>query len=239
MNILIPMAGLGKRFQVTNYKTIKPLIRVNEKPMIEQTINSLNLDGKYFFVIRKDLFSEELKSTLKSLTLDSQIIEIENLTRGAAETCLFARNYINNDKELIIANSDQIMFWDSKRFIAEARKEIISGAIVTYHSNSLKNSYAKVDESGYVSEIQEKKLISNLALTGIHYFRRGTDFVSSASKMIAENNRSKGEFYVGPCYNYMINNGGLIKSYLIPSSQYNPVGTPEDLKKFEDKHGSI
>ena len=239
MNVLIPMAGLGKRLGIEKYGTIKPLIMINGAPIIEHTIRSLKIDGNFIFVLLKNKFSSELKEKLQLIVQDSKIIEVENLNNGPAESCLAARKYINNDDELLIANSDQVMFWNSENFLLEAREREISGSVVTYISNSLKNSYAKVDKSGYVKEIQEKKLISNFALVGVHYFRRGRDFVKSALKMINENNRSSGEFYVGPSYNYIIREGGLIKSYMIEGGQHYPIGTPEDLEIYKENFGNL
>ena len=94
MKILIPMAGLGSRFRVSNYDTPKPLIVVNGKTLVEHSISSLNMDGDYIFITRKfdnPEHNESLSRILKTLKPNSIEICINSTTRGAVETCLFAR----------------------------------------------------------------------------------------------------------------------------------------------------
>ncbi len=52
MNILIPMAGLASRFTNEGYKIPKPLIEVNNMTLIEHTIKTLDLEGRYIFITR-------------------------------------------------------------------------------------------------------------------------------------------------------------------------------------------
>ena len=42
MNVLIPMAGAGSRFEKAGYTFPKPLIEVNGKPMIQIVVENLN-----------------------------------------------------------------------------------------------------------------------------------------------------------------------------------------------------
>lgn len=239
MNVLIPMAGLGSRFPSHQYSMPKPLIEVRGKPMIAMAIDSLDLDGKYFFVIAKNKFTSLVKDTIRAiLPKNSEFIEIDYLTEGPAASALLFKDKINNQEELVIANCDQIMEWNSKNFIHNIR--LYDGAVVTYHTDTTKNSYARLDTRGFVTEIREKEVISNVSLNGIHYWKQGKFFVDSAEKMIEMEDRApNGEFYIGPTYNYMIKHGLKVGVYHIPNQQHNPVGVPEDLeiylKRYEDK----
>ena len=209
MNILIPMAGLGSRFPREQFKKIKPLIEINSVPMIIRCVKSLDLNGNYLFVIRKDEFSSELKSIIKSIQKNTEVIEIDYKTSGPASTALLFSDVIDSSEELVIANCDQIMQWNSKNFLHNVRQ--YDGAIVTYHATTNKNSYARLNKFGEVIEIKEKEVISTTSLNGIHYWKRGFDFVRSANEMILADDKAKnGEFYIGPSYNYMINKGSKI-----------------------------
>lgn len=231
MNILIPIAGAGSRFPIEKFKKIKPLIEINSVPMIMRAIESLDLKGNYYFVIKKSKFSEELKSTIKNIKHKTNILEIEHQTSGPAETALLFLNHINNNEELVIANCDQIMEWNSQIFLNNARQ--YDGAVVTYHATTDKNSYARLNRLGQVVEIKEKEVISSTSLNGIHYWKRGLYFVDSAKKMILANDKAKnGEFYIGPSYNYMIKVGLVVGIYHIPVEMHHAVGDPEDLSKF-------
>jgi NDP-sugar pyrophosphorylase family protein len=231
MNILIPMAGLGSRFPSHTYPMPKPLIEVNGEPMISKAIKSLNLDGNYFFVIAKNQFTSLVEETITAIKPGSKFIEIDYITEGPANSALLFRNQINSNEELIIANCDQIMEWNSENFLHNVR--LYDGAVVTYHTDTDKNSYARLDKNGLVVEIREKEVISNVSLNGIHYWKKGSHFVNSADKMMELQDRApNGEFYIGPTYNHMIRQGLKVGIYHIPNEQHHPVGIPDDLKKY-------
>jgi dTDP-glucose pyrophosphorylase len=231
MNILIPMAGLGSRFLTKGFHQPKPLIDVNGTPMIIRAIESLGIDNaRYLFVISKNEYSESVKKEI-SKYVNCNFIEINYITEGPACSALLFKDQINNDDELIIANCDQIMEWSADLFLLNVRQ--YDGAVVTYHETTDKNSYAKVNKQGQVIEIQEKNVISNISLNGIHYWKNGSYFVDSAQEMINDDYRApNGEFYVGPSYNYMIKNKLTVGIYHIPNQMHHPVGVPDDLEKF-------
>lgn len=225
------MAGLGSRFPSHTYPMPKPLIEVNGEPMISKAIKSLNLDGNYFFVIAKNQFTSLVEETITAIKPGSKFIEIDYITEGPANSALLFRNQINSNEELIIANCDQIMEWNSENFLHNVR--LYDGAVVTYHTDTDKNSYARLDKNGLVVEIREKEVISNVSLNGIHYWKKGSHFVSSADKMMELQDRApNGEFYIGPTYNHMIRQGLKVGIYHIPNEQHHPVGIPDDLKKY-------
>jgi len=232
LNVVIPMAGLGSRFPRSQYPT-KPLIDINGKPMIIRAVESLDLTAKYYFVIRKDKSVEEIKQRINDI-VDCTFIEIDYITEGPAVTSLMCSDLMDKDDELVIANCDQIMEWDSKLFLHNAR--LYDGCIVTYHSDTTKNSYARLDKKGLVVEIKEKEVISNVSLNGIHYWRRAQYFIDSANEMIEANDRApNNEFYVAPTYNYMIKKGLNVGIFHIPNQQHNAVGIPEDLETYLKK----
>lgn len=239
MKILIPMAGLGSRFRVSNYDTPKPLIVVNGKTLIEHSINSLNIDGDFIFVTRKFdnvQHNETLSKILKSLKPNSIEICINSPTRGAVETCLFARSQINTDEELIITNCDQILNWNSCYYLEQSRRQEVDGSVLTYESDDPKNSFARINYDGTVTEIVEKQAISNNALVGLHYWKHGKDFVSSAEILMNSFvTLGKKECYVSETYNMLIGNGKKIIGIKIPTNGYIPLGTPKDLSLYLGK----
>ena len=231
MNIIIPMAGRGARFAEKKILTPKPLIDVNGKPMIQRAVESLDIDGRWKFIVRIDEHLDRVTDMIRSIKPDADIINIDYVTEGPASTALLFKDDINNDEELVIANCDQIMEWTSHRFLDYVR--YYDGAVVTYHAHTDKNSYARVNKDGLVQEIREKQVISNISLNGIHYWRRGRYFVDSAEAMIKADDRApNGEFYIGPSYNHMIAQGHTVGIYHIPNQFHHPVGVPDDLDKF-------
>ena len=95
MNILIPMAGAGSRFQEQGYKLPKPLIDVCGKPMIERVIESLSsekIETNFIFVTQQEHLDMGLRDYLQD---KGSIITINEMTEGAACTTLLAKKYIN------------------------------------------------------------------------------------------------------------------------------------------------
>jgi NDP-sugar pyrophosphorylase family protein len=231
MHILIPMAGRGSRFNNTEYTLPKPLIKINNRPLIEYVIESLDLEGDYIFVVQKWHIEEyAIDKILRKIKPDCRIIDIDYTTEGPACSALLAKELIDNETELLITNCDQIMNWDGKTFLNTCK--LYDGTIVTYYENSNKNSYAKINTKGRVVEVKEKQVISNISLNGIHYWKRGRYFVESAEQMISNGERYNSEFYIGPSYNYLISKGYEIGIHHIPNEQHNAVGIPEDLEKY-------
>jgi len=224
------MGGLGSRFPRDRYPH-KSLIDIHGKPMIVRALESLKLKGNYYFIIRQDENTQKLKDLIQNTVGISTFIEIDQTTEGPACSALLFEPYIDNDQELVIANCDQIMAWDSKIFLQVARN--YAGCVVRYYSTTDKNSYIKIDGKGLGVELREKIVISNIGLNGIHYWRKGKYFVHSSRMMINQNDRApNGEFYIAPTYNYMIRYGHSVGIYHIPNEQHHAVGDPEDLEKY-------
>ena len=231
LNILIPMAGAGKRFADAGYVFPKPLIEIDNKPMIQWVIESLNFSANYIFIIQKEHQEKyNIKSVLKILQPNCKIIELDHLTEGAACTTLLAKEYINNSNPLIIANSDQYISWNSSKALYDFNSKNLDGAILTFEAIHPKWSYAKCDDNGYVTEVAEKKVISKNATVGVYYWKHGSDYVQSAENMIKKNIRVNNEFYVCPVYNEFLLKNKKVKIHNV--DRMSGLGTPEDLNNF-------
>ena len=231
MNVLIPMAGAGKRFFDAGYVFPKPLIEIDNKPMIQWVIESLNLNANFIFIIQKEHQEKyNIKSVLKILQPNCKIIELDHITEGAACTTLLAKEFINNSDPLIIANSDQYINWNSSKALYDFNSKNLDGAILTFEAIHPKWSYAKCDDEGFVSEVAEKKVISKNATVGVYYWKHGSDYVQSAEEMIEKNIRVNNEFYVCPVYNEFLLKNKKVKIHNVDKMW--GLGTPEDLNNF-------
>lgn len=233
LNIVIPMAGEGSRFVKANYTFPKPLVEVWQKPMIQIVLESLGLKGNYIFLVRKEhLEKYSLKNFLNVIAPNCKVVVVDRLTEGAACTVLLASDYINNNKPLIISNSDQFIEWDPSEIMYSFYGKKIDGGILTFKSTHPKWSYAKADIRGIVTEVAEKKVISDNATVGIYFWKRGDYFVKYANEMIKKNIRVNNEFYVCPVFNEAIKDKKNIILKEVKSMW--GLGTPEDLKFFID-----
>ena len=231
LNVLIPMAGLGSRFKDAGYVFPKPLVEVDGKPMIQAVVESLGVSARYTYIVQKDHYEKyNLSYLLNLITPDCNIVQVDGVTEGAAVTCLLAKEYIDNESPLILANSDQIVEWNSRQFIYDLMTKNADGGIATFESTHPKWSYAKVNSDGLVTEVAEKKPISNIATVGVYYWKHGSDFVKYTEQMIDKDIRTNGEFYVCPVFNEAIMDNKKI--FIGAVEKMWGVGTPEDLNNY-------
>lgn len=240
MNVLIPMAGAGSRFQQAGYTFPKPLIEVKGKPMIQLVVENLNVDANFIYVVQKEHRQKyNLDTLLNLITPNCKIVEVEGITEGAACTTLLAKQFINNDDPLLMANSDQFVEWDSSEFLYKMNEQLVDGGIVTFKATHPKWSFAKVDDLGLVTEVAEKNPISDIATVGIYYWTKGSNYVKYAEQMIEKNIRVNNEFYVCPVFNQAIEDEQKIRVFNVPGMW--GLGTPEDLTYFLENynHNSV
>jgi len=231
LNVLIPMAGAGSRFEKAGYTFPKPLIEVNGKPMIQVVVENIGLEANFHFVVQKQHREKyNLDTMLNLIAPKCKIIEVDGITEGAACTALLAKEYIENDKPLFFANSDQWVDWNPLEFMYRMQETNADGGIVTFKATHPKWSFVKIDERNIATEVAEKNPISNNATVGYYYWKRGSDFVKYAEQMIAKNIRVNNEFYVCPVYNQAIQDGKIIR--IDEAKSMWGLGTPEDLEHF-------
>lgn len=231
LTVLIPMSGAGSRFAKEGYKLPKPLIDVDGQPMIQKVIENLNMDANYIFIVQKAHYDQyNLGVLLPLIAPGCKIVQSEGLTEGAACSTLLAKEYIDNDKHLLIANSDQYLEWDACDFMYNMLCSNVDGGIITFKADDNKWSYARTNEYGYVEEVKEKEVISEDATVGLYYWSKGSDYVKYAERMIEKDIRVNNEYYVCPVYNEAIEDGKKIKIYDIKAMW--GIGTPSDLNFF-------
>lgn len=231
LNVLIPMAGAGSRFAQAGYTFPKPLIEVRGKPMIQVVVENLNIEANYIFLVQKEHYEKyNLQYLLNLIAPNCKIVQVDGITEGAACTTLLAKDHINNDAPLVMANSDQYVEWNSNECMYAFSADSIDGGILTFDATHPKWSYAKVGEDGFVSEVAEKKPISNTATVGVYYWAHGSDYVKYAEQMIEKDIRTNNEFYVAPVFNEAIGDGKKIRVKNIERMW--GIGTPEDLNYF-------
>lgn len=230
ITIVIPMAGNGSRFATAGYMDPKPLIPVHGKPMISWVVDNLAVTGaRFVFIIRAD-YPASCKEYLRSIAPDCSIIVVHKVTEGAACTVLLAKNQINNDTPLLIANSDQFIEFNAGEFVQSFLSSDADGKISTFDGDrNPKWSYAAIKD-GYVTEVREKDPFSDHATTGVYMWKRGSDFVKFAEQMISKNIRVNNEFYTVPVYNEAIADG--LKITIEDCKRMWGLGVPEDLEYF-------
>lgn len=240
MIALIPMAGAGSRFSEQGYTTPKPLLPVLGLPMVVSAAKALPESDDYVFVVRDFQIKDfQIDQHLKNHFIDPKVVVLDHLTEGQAVTCLKAKDYINNDEELVIGASDNGMIYDRQQF--DAIKQDVDAVIFTFRNNNAVMAkpqaygWVQVDENNIVQNVSVKVPISNTplndhAVVGTFWFKKGRYFVEAAEHMIAKNKRVNNEFYVDECMNDLITLGYKVKVFEI--DHYVCWGTPNDYETF-------
>jgi len=237
LNIVVPMAGAGRRFAEVGYKIPKPLIPIEEVPMIRLVIGNLRPTQQHRFIFVCQSAHVErynMKASLQNWASGAVVVEVDGLTEGAACSVLAAREFIANEEALMIANSDQWVDVSIDDYLSAMTDSSVDGIIMTMTANDPKWSFVELDTNHFVKRVVEKEVISNEATVGIYNFRRGLDFVLGAEAMIRDNLRVNGEFYVAPVFNMLIKDGYKVGIHNVGSEiagMYG-LGTPDDLNKF-------
>lgn len=236
LNIVVPMAGRGSRFAKEGYALPKPLIPVQGYPMIQVVIENLlpaMAHRFHFLVLREHDQTYALTEKLRTWAPDCSVTYVDDVTEGAACTVLLAREAINTDDPLMIANCDQYIDASIDAYLADMKGA--DGLIMTMWADDDKWSFVKRDDTGRVVEVIEKVVVSDEATVGIYNFARGADFVRGAEAMIEADERVNGEFYVAPVYSRLAAEGADIRCHSIGKvgAGMHGIGVPVDLAAFE------
>lgn len=222
MNIVIPMAGIAKRFQDAGYRTPKPFLTLGGRTMIERVIENLASRGDRVILLHRREHEAVLEG-LEFIGVERVLIPVEQTTEGQACTVLLAKDLIDDCSPLLIANSDQWVSYDREAWLTFL--DSIDGGLMVFTNNDPKWSYALCNDEGRVIEVREKQVISRCATVGVYYFKHGSDFVKEAEAMIERNERVNNEFYVAPTYNTLCKEKEVYPFWV---DHMFGLGTPED-----------
>ena len=233
MNIVITMGGLGMRFRNAGYNIPKYEIEVKGKTLFEWSMSSLKnfFDNQFIFIVRRqDNATDFINTNCARIGIKGKIIELENLTRGQAETAMMALKFLEVDEPILIYNIDTYV--ESGHLSPE--KINGDGFIPCFIAEGSHWSFVKLDESGRAVEVREKVRISDNCSIGAYYFKSARLFEELYKKFYSENPASS-EQYIAPIYNLLIKNGGDVRIQSIDSKFVHVLGTPEEIKIFGDK----
>jgi hypothetical protein len=125
---------------------------------------------------------------------------------------------MNNPVVLIPTNShiEKGVFF---AFIDQMIQSNCTAGTVCVQSNNPLYSYIRVF-GGKVIEVVEKRVVGDLATTGIFFFRNKRILVESAKWAFVNNQTTNSKFYIAPCLNYAISKGLDIGYYVAGVKDY-------------------
>ena len=241
---LIPMAGVGQRFIDGGYDTPKPIIEVDDLPMIVKAANSLPVTDYWIFICRKEhVLKYDIDKLLKYYFKNSDIISIDYITNGQASTCLLARDLLYPDDQLTIGACDNAMEYRQEEYEIKINQSDV--LIWTFRNNSavLQNpkayGWVEVDKTGKALQVSCKEPISDNilvdhAVIGSFSFKRAEIFFQCVDSMIAKNRRINNEFYIDVALDECIGLGHEVRPFEV--EKYICWGTPQDLDNYVTGH---
>lgn len=243
MHIIIPMSGIGKRFVEAGYRIPKPLIVVDEKPIIEHICNLFPDESKFTFICNsKHLAETNMRQVLQNIKSQSNIVEIQNHKKGPVYAVSLVKDLIEDDEEVIVNYCDFGTYWNYQDFLNHTRNRNADAAIPAYkgfHPHMLGNTnYAFIREKKqWMLEIKEKEPFTNnrmdeYASNGTYYFKKGAYVKKYFQELIDKNINLEGEYYVSLIYNLLVEDGLKVSIYNIQHMlQW---GAPQDLEEYKN-----
>lgn len=224
--LLVPLAGVAKRFKDKGIHLPKPLIVVNDRQMIDHALEPFRLDEyNVVFILRREHVNEfALDRIMRQKFGQVSIVVAEQTTEGTVCSCLLAEQHIAPEAPLVIYTPD-VTFSPSFSINDLAKGD--DGLLLTFKANNPAHSYVELGPDGYAKRTVEKSVISSDALVGVYVFRRGADFISGAQRMIEQRIKTNNEYYIAPLYNFLIEEGRKIAFKEV--DKMHVLGTPEDV----------
>lgn len=248
--ILIPMAGAGQRFADAGYTVHKPAIMTvdratgQEKPMVvcaTKDLPGVAADGSNVIYVDRNFHQTDgVEDAIRAWYPQASFITVDHLTEGQACTCMLAEPYLDPEQPLLIAGCDNGMDIDRDAFDALTKE--CDCIVFTYRHNEAvlanPNVYGWMiaDADGNITGTSIKKAISDSpmedpAVVATFWFRRAAVFIEATKKMIAENDRINGEFYVDQTVKHVLDLGYRAKIFDI--DRYVGWGTPADYEGYQ------
>ena len=237
LHLVLPAAGIGKRFREEGFEMAKPLIPVHGIPMILWVLANFPIEKFtriWIITQKKDRIPENLVPFLGLAANKVTFVELEGITDGPACTLEIALEQMDNNDSVISANTDQYVFDELDSFVNSLMNRDFAGSVLTMTASGRAWSYVGRDLDGSVSRIVEKIQISNEATVGIYGWSRVFHAKDSIKEMMSVNDRVNKEFYVGPSYNYLISKNFKIDSKHVGQhgTSVHGLGVPIDLQNF-------
>lgn len=249
--LVIPMAGMGKRFIDYGYKTPKPLITVFEKPMAIQSAKDLPKSKYQSFVLRLDMDGlDSMKRMIYQYFPEANISVVPELTEGQASSALIGLRALeemhDSDSNCnlspitfgacdngVIYNHEayqallddpgvDVIVWCVRGYINAARNPQMYGWIDAQDTGRIKNILVKAPLDSPMTDP---------IVIGTFTFKSQIDASRAINALIERDGRINGEYYLDECINDAIAQG--LSCHLFEVENYIPWGTPNDLKTFE------
>ena len=244
-SVVLPMAGLGKRFSDEGYSLTKPLLPISGKPMFVQALASAPNAEKYAFVLRNDMIGiDETTTVIEENFPGAELEALSSRTDGQATSAaigLTALQESSHDIELVtFVACDLAVIYDEKKYrtlLEQSDVDVIVWVIRGY-PNAIRSpgsfGWVEVDDTK-VRHVSVKVPLNNPAedpiVLGNFTFKRAGDFVNAYQALRDVGGTVNAEYYLDSCINEAIKLG--LSCHIFEVDSYLCWGTPNDYETFK------
>lgn len=240
--IVLPMAGLSRRFLDAGYERPKYELTLAGRPVFDWALLSFEdcFSSEPIVIIYRDLpgltrFLEERCAACGAVNV--RLIALPEPTRGQAETVEIGLNKagVASDEPLSIFNIDTFRPGISPVPLGPD----CHGSLETFVGEGSNWSFVEPLEpcSTRVRRVTEKVRISNLCCTGLYFFASAQIFCRAYAQELVT--RSSHELFVAPLYQHMINEGLEVHYTVINPSEVLFCGTPDEYETLRRDEGRV
>lgn len=243
---ILPLAGHGSRFIKKGYQDPKPLIQVNNNPMVIQAIKCLPQSTNNIFIcLDYHLKNYPLEKKIKETYPNCKVYGINQVTEGQACTTEIGikNSKIDLEKPILITACDNGIYYDVGKYqkiVDNLDNDIIVWSFrnkPTSKNNPNMYAWMEVDENNFVKHVSCKKFIPDVhniknshVIVGTIFFRKAKYFMEGLKENYKNNIRTNNEFYIDDVLNQNIKTGLKVKVFQVEN--YICWGTPDDYETY-------
>jgi glucose-1-phosphate thymidylyltransferase len=208
MNIIIPMAGMGKRMRPHTLTVPKPLIPIAGKPIVQRLVEDIakvcgSQVNEVAFIIGR--FGAEVEKKLLEIARSvgaKGSIHYQDEALGTAHAILCAKEALEGN--VVVAFADTLFKAD---FILDTSKEGIIW--VQKVEDPRPFGVVKLNAQNQITDFVEKpaEFVSDLAIIGIYYFKDGAYLRRELQYLLDNDIKDKGEYQITNALENMKNKG--------------------------------
>lgn len=209
MNIIIPMAGMGKRMRPHTLTTAKPLIPIAGKPIVQRLVEDILATSnesveEIAFIIGPN-FGKAVETHLLKVASDLGAIGkiyYQHEALGTAHAILAAQEALKGN--VFIAFADTLF---KATFSIDTNKDAIVWTQKVEDPSAF--GVVKLNDNNEITAFVEKPqtFVSDLAIIGVYYFKDGENLRKELQRLIDEDIKQKGEYQITDAMDHMLKNG--------------------------------
>jgi len=235
LNIVL-LAGKKTEHPLTDDEYPEYLSECDGKALIHSLIdNCATLDPARIICMfpSSDISRFHLRNMAQQMHPAATVLPTYSATKGAACTALLASEQIDNDDELLILSTNDMLDVSLEKIVRTFRENTDDAGVVIFKSLHPRYSFVRLNEDDQVVEAAEKNPISSHAIAGMYWFKSGSLFVSAAKDMIRKDARVNNSFFIAPVLNELVLRHKKIGAHRIEATQYHPLKNQSQLQAFE------